>query len=204
MGCHTWFYMKMKKQPSHEYIKKVCLKSFKKNWLPYADLIFHKYDVSKCTEATQNDVKKYDWTFEYILNGNEENRRNMEAQFLEAMASYRNLRHKNIIDDWMMDYFCNVWTPPSWPKTKYPHLEYHNGEFYQECDENYETILHNVFRVYDYPEVVLHNYDEYVEFVNNPKNNARLNGSPDATWEKANKQMKWFWDKFPDGIVRFG
>lgn len=207
MGCHTWFYSKMKNQPSHDYIKEFCLREFKNCWRTYADLIFHKYDVNKCTKESQEEIEEFDYHFDYILNREKKmmecNRKRMEGDFLEAMESYRNLKQKDIIDDYMIDFFLMNWTPEGWPEGESVHLDYHDGIFYQECDENYKSINHDVFRVSDYPDVVLHSYDEYLEFVSNPKNGAQLNHFDD-TWEGAHKQMKRFWDEFPDGVVDFG
>lgn len=206
MGCHTWFYMKMKHQPSEEEIKKVCLEKFRKNWSTYVDLIFHKYNVSKCTKETQEDIKEYDWLYEYVLTDTENleyNRQNIENQLLEGMHSYRLLKRIGIIDDYMMGFFEDNWIPDGWPEDKYPHIRCYNGIFYQECDENYETIAHDLFRVDDYPDAVLHNYDEYLEFVNNPKNMAHLNRKDDS-WQWVHDRMKEFWDRYPDGIVNFG
>lgn len=207
MGCHTWFYSKMKNQPSHDYIKEFCINEFKKTWRTYADLIFHKYDVSKCTKESQEDIQEFDYHYDYILNSNREgmkhSRKRMENEFLEAMESYHNLKQRDIIDEWMIDFFEMAWTPDGWPEDDFAHIHYDNGIFYQECDENYETIQHDTFRVSNYPDTILHSYEEYLEFVRNPENGAYLNKNCNS-WEYADKQMKEFWEKFPDGIVRFG
>lgn len=205
MGCHTWFYMKMKHQPSEKEVKKVCLEKFRENWGTYADLIFHKYDVSKCSKETQEDIEQYDWVYANILNSRHltANRKNMEAQFLEGMRSYRKLKQQGIVDDYIMNFFESIWIPEGWPEDKFAHIMYHNGFFYQEDDENYETIAHDLFRVDDYPEDVLHNYDEYLAFVKDPKNKAHLNRKDD-NWEWVHERMKEFWDMYPDGIVTFG
>lgn len=206
MGCHTWFYMKMKHQPSEEEVKKICLDVFRKNWSAYVDLMFHKYDVSKCTKETQEEITEYYWAFENILDEDKnviDNRNRLEEEFLESMNSYRLLKHIGIVDDYMMEFFEYNWTPEGWPEDVYPHIKHYNGVFYQECDENYQTIFHDLFRVDDYPDTILHNYDEYLEFVNNPKNNAHLNRKDDS-WEWVHNRMKEFWEKYSDGIVIFG
>lgn len=207
MGCHTWFFMKMKNQPSYEYVKEFCINEFKKSWRPYADLIFHKYDESKCTEDTRNDIEEFDYHYDYILNRERTqlliNRKRMEDDFLEAMTSYHNLKQRNIIDEWMMDFFTLSWIPDGWPEDKFAHIDCHDGIFYQECDENYETIQHDTFRVSNYPDTVLHSYEEYLEFVRNPENGAYLNPNG-STWDAADARMKEFWEKYPDGVVRFG
>ena len=206
MGCHTWFYIKIQdeKQPTHDEVKDTCIKKFKENWGVYADLIFHKYDLDKCLESTRTMVKEYDYHYDWLFYGTniDRNRKQMEEGFLEVMKSYHKLKRDDIIDDYMIDFFNFIWTPAGWPKDKFAHTTYHNGAFYQECDENYETIHHDLFRVSNYPETVLHSYDEYMQFVTNPENGAYL--YPGEKWEDVHKEMEEFWNKYPDGIVNFG
>ena len=185
MGCHTWFYRKLPIQPDYNTCKAQLLHKYNENLV-----LYKRYLEGKNLDKQDKELIKFypdyygnkDWLTNSI-------------QVLERLIR---IVDKNLCKEAVMKrYRIDV------PSTRYTLTFYHNGTFYVDFDENYNSINHDVFRVSNYPDTVLHSYEEYLEFVNNPLNGAYLQCKED-TWNKANKKMKEFWDKYPDGIVKFG
>ena len=59
---------------------------------------------------------------------------------------------------------------------------------------------HDVFRKYGYPDDTLFSYDETIKYIGDPVNECQLYTS----LYKTKKQLKKFWDKYPDGMIDFG
>lgn len=60
-----------------------------------------------------------------------------------------------------------------------------------------DTGFHDIFRKYDYPEDILFSLQETLDYINNPKNNCTV-------YENTIEKLEKFWNKYPDGIIRFG
>ena len=59
--------------------------------------------------------------------------------------------------------------------------------------------FHDVFRKYGYPDDKLFSYDETIKYIENEKNECYVRDK-----EHTYKQLKDFWDKYPDGMINFG
>ena len=70
--------------------------------------------------------------------------------------------------------------------------EYINNVFYVNSE------YHDVFRVMGYPDDTLYSYEECLEFIDN------YNKKHNTNISVFKERLKEFWDKYPNGIIKFG
>lgn len=70
--------------------------------------------------------------------------------------------------------------------------EYINNVYYVNSE------YHDVFRVTGYPNDTLYSYQECLEFIDNYNKKHNIN------IPVFKERLKEFWDKYPDGIIKFG
>jgi len=91
---------------------------------------------------------------------------------------------------------CNVAVMNKQPE----HSEYiPNKGFYIVCND-----FHDMFRVYDYPSDRLFSYQECLDFIKKyeERDNIKI-----TIWKQEGHKkdsLQEFWEKYPDGMLRFG
>jgi hypothetical protein len=71
--------------------------------------------------------------------------------------------------------------------------DFHNGIFYKNSD----GLPHDLFRIGGYPNDKLFSYDETITYIKQHHHEMAFTDD----WEK---NLKIFWDKYPDGMIDFG
>lgn len=60
-----------------------------------------------------------------------------------------------------------------------------------------DTGFHDVFRKYGYPDDKLFSLEETLNYINSPENKCTI-------YENTIEHLKEFWNRYPDGIIKFG
>jgi hypothetical protein len=68
---------------------------------------------------------------------------------------------------------------------------YRNGNHYENSE------FHDIFRKYNYPEIELYSYQETIDYISNVENRCNI-------YDYTMEQLKKFWNKYPNGMIRFG
>lgn len=81
-------------------------------------------------------------------------------------------------------------------------IQRYNGKYYYEVDD----FGNNLFRVKNYPEDILMSYEETIAMLEREKEGKWDDGTPveNNVWIRNDDDIKAFWDKYPNGLIRMG
>lgn len=144
MGCHTWFYDRLVKQPIYEKCKKVVLDTYRYN-LKYYKRLKNKKEL---TEEDIQDMETWSLT---------PDRLDFQIKLTEKLISKI---EQGGCEDAVRRRYAHFYFSP-----KTGVIRYHNGIFYGE----HSNLPHDVFRVTDYPEDVLSSYEDFENFYSTHK-----------------------------------
>ena len=184
MGCHTWFYRKLNPQPTQDEIRESVIKDY-----DYVLQCFLRY----------RDV----------VTGVEKNPREEDLDCLESYPEWKDLRE--------IEYTIKLYSrllqkiklgkAEKAIRKRYSEcvpiggvIRLFRDEYYHNRDENRELIMHDIFRVSNYPPDVLTSYDDFVKFFEDPEKNCYWDGKKSEVYDK----IKSFFTRYPDGIIDFG
>lgn len=183
MGCHTWFYKKMEKQPSYEKCKNAVLLSCKENIKYLEHLKKGLAHIEELDEYDKDCIRVNKYTPKKVK--------------FEIKVWKRKIEK------------INQDKCPEAVKKRYPHLAYvyentglivyHKGIFYWQGGnkEEEKKLPHNIFRIHNFPLDKLTSYEEFENFYNTH------DCFPPDDNDVRSKMME-FWEKYPDGMVDFG
>ena len=183
MGCHTWFYKLLEKQPT----KEEKIHSFIKHSSEFCD---------KCKEALKNGGfiynNKKDW---YPFDSEEEvsEHINMLNWMIENAPKYEEFKSNYDSIDWNSD------IPLTKEQQLYIDVENYtldNAMVISHAGKYYENLSNytDVFRYHEYGKILTSKEETY-ELLES--NNC---WKDDKTYEYVNE----FWEKYPDGIIELG
>lgn len=173
MGCHTWFFRKIER--TQDEAKKLCVKYMKK--------------IIKGWEKTTFNVI-YDENGNFVMSHPSNTLRHAYPEYSQEFCEQILKVYKRQLK-MIKKGLCQraVWNrQPDKNFTKYI-----DGKgLYIE-----DTVFHDVFRKYGYPEVKLFSLEETLDYINNPENECVL-------YDNSIEMLEKFWTLYPDGFIEFG
>ena len=184
MGCHTWFYKKIE-SPSEETMK-ARIKDKCKEEIAFLNQLI--YDREKIDQTL---LKAYpEWTPEYakeIIPHWENLIKYIEGKKIDISETIKYFFDTELEGELICNIYASLMSD-DWI------LKYVKGKgFYL------ETEFHDIFRKYGYPEDKLFSLEETLQYINNPENECSISDK-----EYTIKELKKFWKKYPNGMIRFG
>lgn len=210
MGCHTWLYAKTKEQPTYEEIKQNVISS-------------HLRELDWFDKYLKNELPQEDkWLFQDDT---------FEGVIYKKRVYERRLRI--IQNDFCKVAVCHYYNSIFYNEDRFRRsyeliVSEDNQSFVQYVDlagsnlAPKEEWYHDTFRIFGYPEDILYSFEETISFLrkNGSKiqygNNRCLNPKEhykDRKWveqsrrlskKKCIKRLREFWDKHPEGMIKFG
>lgn len=211
MGCHTWFYRRLEKQPRRSDLINDFLSSAEKWRHELLDILNGNRDINLA------DLGIYDqpyYPFDSKEDVEDELRRNeWEITNVENWDSYKKEYHlcyetKAYYDK---DTYDKIPQETKDKATLYRDVMYgymHNIEHIVTYDSKTNAYYvddvpyHDLFRVYNYPLKKLRSYKETRKYIKYARKKGFLDRKKGDTiyW----KELREFWEKHPDGMITFG
>ncbi len=182
MGCHTWFYKKME-TPSNE----VMYNSIK-NVLD-SNLKYYRLHFSFIKKAL---LFVYSWILiPAFKNSNRFKELHNECHIIYYGRELMLLKQNKDNTEWLAKKYASISYAASLGLISFVEGKglYHEPES--------DSLPHDVFRVYDYPDIKLFSLEETLAFISNPKNECKV-------FEETHDELVEFWTKYPDGMICFG
>jgi hypothetical protein len=177
MGCHTWFYKKLK-TPSNEVMYKAIKDYFDRG-------ISLNYKLAY-------DRDSLDPTWHSIWESIPPNVESYESNILHYVKSFGALEDKKEDVEWLMAKYASI----HHDNDNIGNVVFIEGRgLYHEPKD--DRLPHDLFRVWDYPEDMLFSYEESIQYINNPNIKCEI-------YENTFEDLKEFWDTYPDGMICFG
>jgi hypothetical protein len=185
MGCHTWFYKKIQDPSSeevHNIVKDRCEKE-----LSFLDRL-----INDRSSVDADLLEAYpEWTPEWATSMKDAWSKiynfvdGGELNIKELPEAFNAFFDEGMSRDSILAFLYEMWT------TELTTFIEGKGWF-EDTDE-----FHDVFRKYGYPDDKLFSLEETLEYIKDPNNQC-------TTYEWTDRRLKEFWEKYPNGMIKFG
>lgn len=175
MGCHTWFYKRVNR-PIEE-ARKFAIEEIEKDRKAWQEIVDNDYKGFNCDDWRQ-------WEKDGPGEGHIEN-------WLKVLERQKRMIEKGL---------CNVAVYNRQPEIS----RFINGDFFV------EEGTHDLFRIGGYPDDMLFSLEETLKYLEDKGDEIRYNSTKfdktprEEAKAEAIERLKVFWDRNPDGMIKFG